>query len=156
MFWNKEIKKEPKPITLENRLIDLIELNDTEVEIGYDRYYPSISPKESSFQEAFTIIIKTKWTKYCIWYMESYIWKTRLVLFEDDNENNGVELDINMAIPIKESVEEKIKTDFMKKLFPVDPEISKMMSNVEQIQDYKEQIDFITKEIHKIKWNPTN
>lgn len=56
-----------------------------------------------------------------------------------------------MAIPIKESVEEKIKTDFMKKLFPVDPEISKMMSNVEQIQDYKEQIDFITKEIHKIK-----
>lgn len=156
MLWSKEIKKQPKPITLENRLIDLIELNDTEVNIGYNKYYPPISPNNSSFEEGFIIQIKTKGTDYCIWYMKPYSWETRFVLFEDKDVSNDVELDINMAIPIKKAVEERIKTDFMKKLFPLDPEISKMMSNVEQIQDYKEQIDFITKEIHKIKWTPTN
>lgn len=71
----------------------------------------------------------------------------QIFLFEDSNPENDIELDLSKALGIKKAAEERIKRDFIKKLFPVDPEVSKMMSDVEEIQDSKEQVDFILKRI---------
>lgn len=69
MFWNKELKKESKDITLEERIIELINLNSTKVGIWYDKYYSSVSWWKTYFDDCWTIFIDTKtWEelKWCV------------------------------------------------------------------------------------------
>ncbi len=150
MFWNKTNLEEKKEETIENRIIDLLKLNSSKIDIWYNRYYKSLS-SDKWFKECWTLNINSKWIIFCIWYMQEYSGEENIFLFEDSNNTNDVELDVNKADEIKNTAEEKIKRDFIKKLFPVDPDITKMMSDVEEIQDSKEQIDFILKRIQWIK-----
>ena len=147
MFWNKEILEEKKEETLENRIIDLINLNSSKVDIGYNRYWNELSPNKTSYQEAWIVKIQANSKQFNLGYMEDWNDKASFFLFEDDNSANDVALDITMRNAIKNSAEERIKRDFIKKLFPIDPEITKMMSDVEEIQDSKEQVDYILKRI---------
>ena len=150
MFWNNKILEEKKEETLENRIIDLINLNSTKINIWYNRLFEAIAWWKTYFDDCWTLSIQTKKEDFCIGYMfHKYDWINRIVLFEDENIANDIELDISMANKIKQAAEERIKRDFIKKLFPVDPEITKIMSDVEEIQDSKEQVDYI---LNRIQW----
>lgn len=144
--------RESSPPSLENRIIDLLALNSTKVEIGYDRYYKAFT-SESSFDKSWAVTIETPTDTFAVGYMKEYYWSPKMLFANKNLMTSQVSLDIEYAEKILSASEENLKSVFTKQLFPISPEIAQMMSNVETIQEWKSQVDYIMAEIQKIRNN---
>jgi len=121
MFWNK---KQETP-SLETRIIDLMKLNWTEIEIGYNKYIPKYEER-TWFHYSCTIHVWNKDNTFAIWYTKHNS-ATRLICVSENNQM--VELNVSKWDDILSTAEEMVKNKFIKQMFPVDPEISKISSS---------------------------
>lgn len=149
-FFSKSIMEENKEPSLENRIIDLINLNSSVVKISYGKFFTMIPWWGGGFEASWIIEILTPKNLFCLNYTRNYN-KSNLYFFEDSDKGSLVKLDISFTDKMLTCAEERIKNDFIKKIFPIDPAISKVMSDVQDIQDSKEQVDYILAKIQGIK-----
>lgn len=153
MFWNKWILQKPKEITLVNRLIDLCDMDWTEVVLKENNFikefnYPfTWNPSECTY-----ISIRYNKVKICVSYVKEMYPHNRYYFIV--NWENWIQITEKEFNGIKNAVSKIIEQDMLKSLYPFkSPELENIFNDVRKIQDWKEQIEFITNEIEKIKDN---
>ena len=154
MFWF--FLGKPKIPTIEDRIIDIIGMKSSTVDIQYESSYTPYSYKyfdnrvviTVSYMRRDFVLVKADKTNY-----EWYIKDTELAII-DVKEDLEVKISARRWEDILRASEEAIKNKILMRLYPIkSKELEKVFNDVTEIEEGKEQIEYITERIRKIRDN---